>query len=189
MHYTFKIIIAGDGGVGKTTLVDKYVTGLFKDNSRITLGVQFMVKRLNVEGHQIDLQIWDFGGEERFRFLLPAYCRGVSGAIFMYDVTSPSSLYHIDDWLGILRSQGGHFPLVVAGTKADLGSSRKVSTEEATSIAHRCDIPDVVEVSAKTGQNVDTLFERLCFHMVKANQPQVTYPYPRTVPNVVSLTI
>jgi small GTP-binding protein len=162
VRYTFKLIIAGDGGVGKTTLVDRYVNGTFKDNTRITLGVQFMVKRLNIDGNPIDLQIWDFGGEDRFRFILPAYCRGAHGAIFMYDVTNPASLFHVDQWIPVLRSQGGKFPVVMGGTKADLEDDRKVPIEEASSVAHRSGIFPPIEVSSKTGQNVEVLFENMC---------------------------
>jgi Ras-related protein Rab-14 len=173
MRYTFKLIIAGDGGVGKTTLVDRYVNGTFKDNTRITLGVQFMVKRLNIDGNPIDLQIWDFGGEDRFRFILPAYCRGAHGAIFMYDVTNPASLFHIDQWLPVLRSQGGKFPIIMGGTKADLENDKKVPIEEARSVAHRSGVFAPIEVSSKTGQNVDALFENMCLQMMKASRPEI----------------
>ncbi len=181
MRYTFKLIIAGDGGVGKTTLVDRYVNGQFHDNSRITLGVQFMVKRLNIDGNAIDLQIWDFGGEDRFRFILPAYCRGAHGAIFMYDITNPASLYHVDEWLSVLRSQGGKFPIVMGGTKGDLANSRKVQTEEAKSVASRSGILEAVEVSSKTGLNVDALFESLCLKMMKATRLELAYPAPKSL--------
>ncbi len=187
MHYTFKLIIAGDGGVGKTTLVDRYVNGTFHDNSRITLGVQFMVKRLVIDNNAIDLQIWDFGGEDRFRFILPAYCRGAHGAIFMYDTTSPTSLYHIDEWLQVLRSQGGNFPMVVGGTKVDLAGYRKVPLVEAVTVANRSGIANVVEVSSKTGQNVDVLFENLCLQMMKTCRPERTFPYARPISQIANI--
>ncbi len=189
MRYTFKLIIAGDGGVGKTALVDRYVNGQFHDNNRITLGVQFMVKRLNIDGNAIDLQIWDFGGEDRFRFILPAYCRGAHGAIFMYDITNPASLYHVDEWLGVLRSQGGKFPILMGGTKADLIHSRKVPLTEAQSVANRSGILDVVEVSSKNGLNVNTLFENLCLQMMKATRPELTQVPTKLVPQLMNLTV
>jgi len=188
MRYTFKLIIAGDGGVGKTTLVDRYVNGTFHDNSRITLGVQFMVKRLMVDGNPIDLQIWDFGGEDRFRFILPAYCRGAHGAIFMYDVTNPTSLYHVDEWLSVLRSQGGKFPIIMGGTKGDLANAKKVQVEEARSVANRSGILDTVEVSAKTGHQVDVLFEHICSQMMKASRPELTHTAPKPLVQVANLT-
>jgi len=184
MRYTFKLIIAGDGGVGKTTLVDRYVNGTFHDNSRITLGVQFMVKRLTVDGNAIDLQIWDFGGEDRFRFLLPAYCRGAHGAIFIYDLTNPTSLYHVDEWMQMLRSQGGKFPVIMGGTKADLGVQRKIPTEEANTVASKFGISGpTIDVSSKTGQNVEALFASICTQMIKATQQTpIRAPVPTPAP-------
>ncbi|MCK4688545.1 MAG: GTP-binding protein, partial [Candidatus Lokiarchaeota archaeon] len=80
----FKICIFGDGGVGKTTLVKRYMTGVFKGDSTMTIGVDFHVKKLEINGLNVSLQIWDFAGEDRFRFLLPSYVIGASGGIFMY---------------------------------------------------------------------------------------------------------
>ncbi len=186
MRYTFKLIIAGDGGVGKTSLVDRYVNGTFHDNTRITLGVQFMVKRLNADGNTIDLQIWDFGGDS-FRFILPAYCRGAHGAIFIYDITAPDTLYNINEWLPLLRSQGGSFPLVAGGAKADLLGNRKVSLQEAMAVASKAGIANVVEVSAKTGQNVDALFDTTCQQMIKAFRSERAYSYLKPVPQVLNV--
>ena len=91
MAFTFKLILFGDGGVGKTTLAHRYVTGSFKENSLITIGVEFHVKTLSVDGIPIEIQIWDFAGEERFRFLLPAYAVGRTEA-FSCMIPRPSSL-------------------------------------------------------------------------------------------------
>ncbi len=181
MRYTFKLIIAGDGGVGKTSLVDRYLSGTFHDNTRITLGVQFMVKRLTLDDDQIDLQIWDFGGEERFRFILPAYCLGAHGAIFMYDITNPASLIHTDDWMLILRSQNAKFPVLAVGTKADLAANKKVSVEEAMKTVEKYCISEVIEVSAKTGQNVERIFESITKAMMKTSQLKKTPPQIRNV--------
>ena len=92
--FIFKVCIFGDGGVGKTTLIKRYLSGTFDESTRITIGVDFHIKKLEVEGKQITLQLWDFAGEERFRMLLPTYMRGAKGGIFLYDIcllyTSPS---------------------------------------------------------------------------------------------------
>ncbi len=181
MRYTFKLIVAGDGGVGKTTLVDRYVSGTFHNNSRITLGVQFMVKRLVVNNNPVDLQIWDFGGEDRFRFILPSYCMGAHGALFMYDITNPASLYNMNNWMLLLRSQNGKFPVMAAGTKADLSYERKVEVAEAVKITGKYGISEVMEVSSKTGLNVDLLFDGICQLMiiqVQRKEPAKPRPQP-----------
>jgi len=197
MRYTFKLIIAGDGGVGKTTLVNRYVSGTFREDSRITLGVQFMVKRLVVNDNPVDLQIWDFGGEDRFRFILSSYCMGAHGALFMYDITNPASLYHMDNWMLLLRSQNGKFPVMASGTKADLNYARKVEMTEAVKITGKYGITEVVEVSSKTGQNVDLLFDGICQLMITQShltvqakpRPQPIVPSPRKAIPVIAQSI
>jgi len=94
---TFKIVIFGDAGCGKTTLTQRFLTNLFVSDSKMTIGVDFGIKVLEVENKKVKLQIWDFGGEKRFRFLLPTYVRGAKGAIFIYNVNDRSSLMSIDD--------------------------------------------------------------------------------------------
>ncbi len=190
MRYTFKLILAGDGGVGKTTLVDRYVSGTFHENTRLTLGVQFMVKRLTVNNNPVDLQIWDFGGEDRFRFILPSYCMGAHGALFAYDITNPASLYHMDNWMMLLRSQNGKFPVMAAGTKADLSYARKVELAEAINIAGKYGIPEVTEVSSKTGHNVDLLFDGICQLMItQSHQKAPAKPIPQPVVPAPTITV
>jgi small GTP-binding protein len=146
-----------------------------------------MVKRLTVDCNAVDLQIWDFGGEDRFRFILPAYCRGAHGAIFMYDITNPASLYHIDGWLMVLRSQNGRFPVIMAGTKDDLGFARKVEIREAMTVAGKYGIAEAIEVSSKTGHNVELLFEEVCHQMITQLtashiKPAVNTPQTSVIP-------
>ena len=119
------------------------------------------VKSIEIEGKKVKLQIWDFGGEERFRFLLPTYVRGATGCIFMYDITNYSSIAHIDDWLMVLR-QGTEvkLPTLIVGGKADL-SDREVTSEEAIQIAKSREASGFIECSAKTGENVETTFRAL----------------------------
>ncbi len=170
MHYIFKLIIAGDGAVGKTTLVNRFVNGTFHEEFRLTVGIQLSAKRQMLNGDMIDLQIWDLGGQERYRFILPDYCKGAHGALFLYDTTSPTSLDHMDDWIKVLRSQGGTFPVVVGGTKIDLPDVRAVTKEEALDMASKFGISEVIEVSSKTGANVDALFESICTQMIRYYQ-------------------
>ncbi|MFX1312211.1 MAG: Rab family GTPase [Promethearchaeota archaeon] len=161
---TFKITIFGNGGVGKTTLLHRYITGEFFLDTKVTIGLDIAVKYLNIEGKKITLQIWDFGGEDRFRFLLPNYARGAFGGIFMYDITSPNSLRNIDEWLEIFKQeQIKHFqaPLIMVGGKADLEDKRLISKKEANKIVKSYKFSHFFECSAKTGENVETIFDTL----------------------------
>ncbi|MHA1273572.1 MAG: Rab family GTPase [Promethearchaeota archaeon] len=165
---TFKLVIFGDAGSGKTTLTHRFLTNLFKSDSKMTIGVDFEVKNLEVEGKKVKLQIWDFGGEERFRFLLPTYVRGANGGLFMYDITNYSSLAHIDDWLLVIRKEIDiEFPIIVVGGKADLEEDREVSSEEGIKIAKSRNLAGFIECSAKTGENVEDVFIGITKLMLK----------------------
>ncbi len=157
--FVFKIIIIGDGAVGKTALAQRYLTGAFPENLRVTIGANFFTKRITVGELQIALQIWDMGGEERFRFMMASYCRGTHAALFMYDITNPSTLYHLDQWVEELRKHAPGAKLFVIGTKTDLGMNRKVQTAEATQYAREKGAIQTLEVSSKTGENVNLIFE------------------------------
>ena len=137
----------------------------------MTIGVDFEVKSLESNGKKVKLQIWDFGGEERFRFLLPTYVRGANGALFMYDVTNYSSLAHIDDWLLVVRkevkTEQDTFPIIVAGGKADLLDDREVTGDEGINIAKSRGVDGFIECSSKTGENVEETFNALTRLMVK----------------------
>ena len=134
----------------------------------MTIGVDFEVKSLEIDGKKIKLQIWDFGGEERFRFLLPTYVRGANGGLFMYDITNYSSLAHIDDWLLVVRKEVSHdFPVIVVGGKADLAEDREVPSEDGINISKSRDMEGFIECSAKSGINVEETFEAVTRLMLK----------------------
>jgi len=161
----FKVCIFGDGGVGKTTLVKRFLTGLFKEDYKMTIGLDFHIKKLNVDGKSITLQIWDFAGEDRFRFLLPTYLRGAAGGIFMYDITRYSSIKNVEEWLEVyeegIKGQEKEMPIILAGGKLDLEGSRAVERAEAIKLAEAHNFSGFVENSAKTGQNVEETFSML----------------------------
>ena len=162
----FKICIFGDGGVGKTTLLGRYLTGIFKSSTTMTIGVDFHVKKLEVDGKKILLQIWDFAGENRFRFLLPSYVLGASGGIFMYDITRYSSLKNFPEWIeifkkGFVGAQDKQLPVLMVGSKLDLGYKRAVSSKEAYDLAKEHNLYGYIECSSKDGRNVEDIFAEI----------------------------
>ena len=165
------MVIFGDAGCGKTTLTQRFLTNLFKSDTKMTIGVDFEVKSLETNGKKVKLQIWDFGGEERFRFLLPTYVRGANGALFMYDVTNYSSLAHIDDWLLVvkkeIKSEQESFPIIAVGGKADLIDAREVTGDEGINIAKSRGVDGFIECSSKTGENVESTFNALTSIMMQ----------------------
>ncbi|MFX0153777.1 MAG: Rab family GTPase [Candidatus Hodarchaeota archaeon] len=161
----FKVVFFGDGGVGKTTLINRYLTGVFKSDSVITIGVDFHVKKVETAGKRVSLQIWDFAGEDRFRFLMPSYVVGASGGIFMYDITRYTSLRNFNDWIEIFK-QGykgdtNQIPVLMVGSKLDLEYKRAVSSEEALELAKEHNLLGYIECSAKDGQNVGEIFQEI----------------------------
>ncbi len=169
--YLFKLLIIGDGAVGKTSLTQRYLMGLFSDNTKLTVGADFYTKRVVMGATSVLLQIWDFGGEERFRALLPGYCNGAMGAIFLFDLTRPDTLYHLDEWLEVVNTRARGIPILAAGTKADLAEKRAVSREAAEDYTRARGAVHYLEVSAKTGLNVERAFELIAMNMLARVPP------------------
>lgn len=156
---TYKIVVFGDQGVGKRTFLDNCCRRLFKSDTEMTIGVNFLKSSMLIDGGIVRLWFWDFIGEERFSFLFPTYMRGASGAIFMYEVTNYTSLAHLDDWLRVIRQKLGSspvkIPIIVVGNKVDLLDTREVSRVEAINLAKKRGLAGFIECSAKTGENVE----------------------------------
>jgi small GTP-binding protein len=158
--FAFKLLMLGDASVGKTSLTHRYITGVFVDSPRLTIGVDFFSKKVRLEdGKKVKLQVWDFGGEERFRFLLPTYSKGSNAAIFLYDITSQKSLDSLPDWLEIVRKNAGNIPILLLGSKLDLEEHRQVTSEAAGEASQKHLLNGFLELSAKTGQNVEESFK------------------------------
>lgn len=169
----FKLCIFGEGGVGKSSLVDRYLKGIFKISSQFTIGVDFHSHDLVIEGKKVALQIWDFGGEKRFRHILPTYIRGSSGGIIMYDITRYSSLKRLPDWLQIINEDPmineNPMPLLLVGGKLDLQAKRAISIEDIKELAEKYGLFDLIECSAKTGENVIEIFKKITRKMMEIN--------------------
>jgi small GTP-binding protein len=167
----FKVCVFGDGGVGKTALIRRFSTGVFKEDLKMTIGADFSVKNVDVDGRTITLRIWDFAGEDRFRVLLPAFAKGADGGIFMFDTTRYSSLGQIRDWLSIFEYFGsqerGKIPIIMVGGKIDLEDNRSVTSKEAEELSNTFDLNGYYECSSKTGDNVELIFEKIARKMVK----------------------
>jgi len=154
----FKVVIFGDSGSGKTTLTRRYVSGTFIQDSQMTIGVDFEYKDITIDGIYVKLCIWDFGGEERFRFILPKYISGAMGGILMYDITNQSSLAHVHEWLSVVKETDESIPIILVGGKLDLDTSREVSYKDGSMVAKALNLEHFMECSSKTGENVEKIF-------------------------------
>lgn len=156
-----KVLTAGEGGVGKTTLLHRYIDGKFSAETRMTIGVEFFLQELNVDGRDVVLQLWDFGGQERFRFLLKNYVLGAKGALLMFDLTRPLTLENLDVWVDIVREYDSDLPILFVGTKLDLIDQIHVDEEYILKLQENFTMFDYIKISSKTGENVKASFEIL----------------------------
>jgi small GTP-binding protein len=164
----FKLVLFGDGGVGKTTLTHRFLTRVFDEDLKMTIGADFSVKELEINGKTVVLRIWDFAGERKFRVLLPSFSKGADGGIFMYDITRYSSIKNVNEWLSFFKKKSSKIPFIMVGGKLDLQDKRSVSTEEAIEISKEHDFKGYIECSSKTGDNVDEVFEFITQKMMES---------------------
>ncbi len=162
-----KVITAGEGGVGKTTLLHRYIEGVFLVDTLMTIGVQFFMKTLQIGETTINLQVWDFGGQDHFRPLLKNYSLGARGALLLFDLTRPSSLERIDQWVDICRGGNPDIPIIFLGTKLDLTDSITVDDDFALKFPKKYDFFKYMRISSKTGENVNLAFELLTKEILK----------------------
>ena len=165
LKLAFKMCIFGDSHVGKSTLINRYVTAKFDHDLKSTLGAAILMKFIETETSRITLQIWDFAGEARFSSLLPSYAQGSSAAIFMCDLSNRDSITNIDKWLLSfdegLNNQDPKFPLIVVGGKLDLKEEQSFSKKDIETILTVRKEFEYLECSSKTGENVDLLFQMI----------------------------
>ncbi|XP_042240785.1 ras-related protein Rab-21-like [Homarus americanus] len=165
--YNFKIVLLGEGCVGKTSLVLRYVEDKFNDRHITTLQASFLTKRINLSGKRVNLAIWDTAGQERFHALGPIYYRESHGAILVYDITDEDSFQKVKNWVRELRRMlGNDICLVIAGNKIDMEKERHVSQEEADAYAQEVGALHF-QTSAKQNKGVEELFLELTRRMLE----------------------
>ncbi len=158
----FKIIIAGDGGVGKTTILHRYIEGEFLYEAKMTIGTDILHKVLTLnEGPVCSLQLWDFGGQDRFRFMLDDFVKGAAGAFLMFDLTVFKSFMNLPKWINLIRKDDPTLPILLLGSKYDLIESIMVDDEYVRQFVENNNISGYLKVSSKTGYNVNEVFESL----------------------------
>mmetsp|Transcript_4293 Transcript_4293/g.15446 ORF Transcript_4293/g.15446 Transcript_4293/m.15446 type:complete len:205 (+) Transcript_4293:299-913(+) len=154
----FKVVLLGEGRVGKTSLVLRYVKDEFTDNRPPTCEASFLSKRLTVDGQPCNLNIWDTAGQERFHALGPIYYRDADAALLVYDITDTESFDRVKAWVKELRSMAGKDIIItLAANKCDLEKNRQVSTEDGERYANSIDA-QIFNTSAKLNKGVEQAF-------------------------------
>ncbi|XP_045121805.1 ras-related protein Rab-18-like [Portunus trituberculatus] len=164
---TLKILIIGESGVGKSSLLLRFTDDTFDIEQSATIGVDFKVKTITVEGNTVKLAIWDTAGQERFRTLTPSYYRGAQGVILVYDVTKRNTFAKLDMWLNELETYSTRTDIVkmLVGNKIDK-EKVEVSREDGLKFARRHAML-FIEASAKTRDGVQCAFEELVQKIVQ----------------------
>ncbi|TYJ17874.1 hypothetical protein E1A91_A09G083900v1 [Gossypium mustelinum] len=148
-----KIVLLGDVGTGKSSLVLRFVRGQFVEFQESTIGAAFFSQTLAVDDATVKFEIWDTAGQERYHSLAPMYYRGAAAAIIVYDITNLASFERAKRWIEELQAQGNSdMVMALAGNKADLLDAKNVETEEAKTYAQENSL-FFVETSAKTSYN------------------------------------
>eukprot|EP01102_Stenamoeba_stenopodia_P006739 TRINITY_DN1877_c0_g1_i3.p2 TRINITY_DN1877_c0_g1~~TRINITY_DN1877_c0_g1_i3.p2 ORF type:complete len:212 (+),score=44.94 TRINITY_DN1877_c0_g1_i3:427-1062(+) len=159
--YFFKLLLLGDSGVGKSSLITRFVENSFIEVHNYSIGLDFKIKTIDVNGKSVRLQVWDTAGQERFRTITSSYYRGSRGIIVVYAVDDVASFEHIKDWLDeIFRYlREDEIEVLIVANKCDL-HDRKVDTKIARAYAEERHL-NFYETSAKSAANVDRVFQDL----------------------------
>ncbi|KAJ8410889.1 hypothetical protein AAFF_G00188460 [Aldrovandia affinis] len=181
--HLFKIVLIGNAGVGKTCLVRRFTQGLFPPGQGATIGVDFMIKTVEINGEKVKLQIWDTAGQERFRSITQSYYRSANALILTYDITCEDSFRCLPEWLREIEQYASSAVVtVLVGNKIDLTEKREVLRERAEEFAEAQSML-YLETSAKESDNVEKLFLDLACKLIREAKQNslvnnVTSPMP-----------
>ncbi|TIA87404.1 hypothetical protein E3P99_03190 [Wallemia hederae] len=163
--YLFKLLLIGDSGVGKSCLLLRFADDTYTSSYISTIGVDFKIRTIEIDGKTVKLQIWDTAGQERFRTITSSYYRGAHGIIVVYDVTDNESFDHVTQWLQeIDRYACEGVNKLLVGNKNDLEAKKTVDYNVAKEQAEQLNIP-LLETSAKDATNVEQAFLTMAKHI------------------------
>lgn len=178
-----KVIILGDSGVGKTSLMNQFVNKKFSNQYKATIGADFLTKEVIVDDKIVTLQIWDTAGQERFQSLGVAFYRGADCCVLVFDVSAPNTFKSLESWRDEFLIQASprdpdNFPFVILGNKVDL-ENRSVSAKRAQQWCQsKNDIP-YFETSAKEAVNVELAFQTIARNaLAQETEPDLYNEFP-----------
>uniref|UniRef100_A0A0R3RU64 Ras-related protein Rab-8A n=1 Tax=Elaeophora elaphi TaxID=1147741 RepID=A0A0R3RU64_9BILA len=156
--YLFKLLLIGDSGVGKTCVLFRFSDDSFNNSFISTIGIDFKIRTIELDGKKIKLQIWDTAGQERFRTITTAYYRGAMGIMLVYDITNEKSFDNIKNWIrNIEEHASSDVDRMIIGNKCDVEERRQVSRERGEQLAIEYGTK-FMETSAKANINVEEAF-------------------------------
>ncbi|XP_054632856.1 ras-related protein Rab-8B-like [Dunckerocampus dactyliophorus] len=156
--YLFKLLLIGDSGVGKTCLLFRFSEDSFNTTFISTIGIDFKIRTIELDGKRVKLQIWDTAGQERFRTITTAYYRGAMGIMLVYDISNEKSFENIKNWIrNIEEHASSDVEKMILGNKCDMTDRRQVSKDRGEKLAIDYGVK-FLETSAKTSLNVEEAF-------------------------------
>lgn len=159
--YSFKIVIVGDAGVGKSNILNRFVNNDFNLDSKATVGVELSTKTYKINDKIAKVHLWDTAGQERYKSVTAAYYKGAKGAMIVYDITRPETFNNVDKWFNEIREYGEkNVVLMLIGNKSDLKHLRAVENTQALEKATILGTP-IMETSALDASNVEVAFKQL----------------------------
>jgi len=174
--FLFKLLLIGDSGVGKTCLLFRFSDDAFNQSFIATIGIDFKVRTVDIDGKKIKLQIWDTAGQERFRTITTAYYRGAMGIFLVYDITDEKTFDNIKTWIRNIEDNAApDVDKMILGNKCDLNEKRQVSKEKGQALAVRYEVK-FFETSALSGATVEEAFLTLAGDIKKKMDKKLEAP-------------
>jgi small GTP-binding protein len=162
--YTWKVLVGGMGGVGKTTLIMRYLTGQFITTTSLTIGVQFHNHIMEHAGKTINLVLWDLGGEERFRVMQDSFMKGARAGLVVFDMSRYATLSECRNWVDNFRSiNAPDMPILLVGAKEDVVDDETLQTvtADAENLVQELGLLGYIATSSKWGKNVEEAVHEL----------------------------
>jgi small GTP-binding protein len=183
--WNFKVVLAGDGAVGKTSIRERFMGKGFSSDYLKTIGADFASKKVDIEDNHISFQIWDLAGQESYQAVRGTFYKGATAALMVFDVQDSATLTNIKNWLeeAIKGSNNGILVYFIIANKVDLVDGRRVSRDMALDFCTRIDAETGIrfyycETSALTGQNIQETFDFLAHKLLEANNIKILKKLP-----------
>jgi Ras-related protein Rab-1A len=176
--YIFKLILIGSSGVGKTSILQRYIQKIFNDDYTCTIGVDFFMKSMKIDDKLIKLQLWDTAGTEKFKSITTGYYRGANAAFIVFDLTSRKSFESVSEWIeNYYKYSNPDYErhVILIGNKSDLKNERIITEDEIDDFVKLNKIK-YFETSAKNGENIDESFLFIADKLMKdADEKGILY--------------
>ncbi|MHA1220290.1 MAG: Rab family GTPase [Candidatus Heimdallarchaeota archaeon] len=163
-----KVVFGGDGGVGKTTLIQRYLTGQFIDSTKLTIGVGFHIHQMSYQEREISLSVWDCGGQEQFKQMgiFDTYFRGAVVVVLMFDLTRALSVAGLDTWFDFIDKKA-KTEVILVGGKSDLPRDPLLAADVIEEINKKYNTIRYVETSSANGLGVNLVFNEIARLSIK----------------------